>query len=337
MTKKQFPSDTYIIDCLNANFAIKAQIVTPILEGADMNAITYKAQTSNNSYFVKVKHDCNNESNTTILELLHGSGIQQIIPPVKSIHSNSIIHVDNFSLIVYPFIEGVNGFSYKLTNKQWTILGKALRQVHDFTVPSPLLQHIKHETYCPKWRQTVRLLYQCIEDKLPGDDLIRSQFLNFMKEHKPVILRLVDRAEELSDSIKKQPTKLVLCHSDIHGGNVLISKGDSIYIVDWDDPIMAPKERDLMFIGGGVANIWNDPQEEASFYKGYGNTDINISLLSYYRYERIVQDIAEYAEALLLSKLESTQKDRLEMYTQFVDMFNPQGVVDIAFKTDRAS
>lgn len=32
-------------------------------------------------------------------------------------------------------------------------------------------------------------------------------------------------------------------------------------IVDWDEPIMAPKERDLMFIGGGVANVWNDPSE----------------------------------------------------------------------------
>ena len=34
-----------------------------------------------------------------------------------------------------------------------------------------------------------------------------------------------------------------------------------IYIVDWDEPIMAPKERDLMFIGGGVANVWNKPRK----------------------------------------------------------------------------
>ena len=30
-----------------------------------------------------------------------------------------------------------------------------------------------------------------------------------------------------------------------------------------------PKERDLMFIGGGVANVWNKPHEETLFYKGY--------------------------------------------------------------------
>ncbi|MBS4168729.1 hypothetical protein [Parachlamydia sp. AcF125] len=39
--------------------------------------------------------------------------------------------------------------------------------------------------------------------------------------------------------------------------------------------------QELMFIGGGIANDWKDPQEEVSFYKGYGNTGINISILAY--------------------------------------------------------
>ena len=73
----------------------------------------------------------------------------------------------------------------------------------------------------------------------------------------------------------------MLCHADIHGGNVLIDADGSIYIVDWDDPIMAPKERDLMFIGGGVANVWNNPHEEEVFYKGYGKTEMNMPILAY--------------------------------------------------------
>lgn len=38
-------------------------------------------------------------------------------------------------------------------------------------------------------------------------------------------------------------------------GNVLISKNGSIYIVDWDQPVMAPKELDLMFIGALTSGI----------------------------------------------------------------------------------
>ena len=95
---------------------------------------------------------------------------------------------------------------------------------------------------------------------------------------------------------------------------------------------MAPKERDLMFIGGGVANVWNNPHEEEFFYKGYGKTEINTAILAYYRHERIVEDIAEYGQALLLTS--DGGEDRLEMYKQFMGMFEPNGVVDIAFKTD---
>ena len=88
-----------------------------------------------------------------------------------------------------------------------------------------------------------------------------------------------------------------------------------------------------MFIGGGVANVWNNPCEEAFFYEGYGKTEIDMTILAYYRHERIVVDIAEYGQALLLTV--DGGKDRQEMYEQFVSMFEPQGVVDIAFKTDK--
>jgi ribosomal protein S18 acetylase RimI-like enzyme len=84
--------------------------------------------------------------------------------------------------------------------------------------------------------------------------------------------------------------------------------------------------------GGGVANTWNNPREEEFFYKGYGKTSIDKVILAYYRHERIVEDIAEYAQALLLQL--DGDRERLEMYKQFVGMFEPNGVVDIAFKTD---
>lgn len=337
MLERQFPSDRCVVECLHIHYALEVKSITPLSDGADMNAARYKVQTSNQSYFVKLKRGHENDTNATILDLLHHAGIQQIIPPVKTIHGHPIHLLDNFSVIVYPFIEGVNGFSHKLTEHQWMMLGKVLRQIHDFDVPSSILRHIKRETYSSKWRQTVRSLYDHIQAEPLSHDRISLKFLNFMKEHKLVIQRLIDRAEELCDSIRDQPTKLALCHSDIHGGNVLIKGNDAIYIIDWDEPIMAPKERDLMFIGGGVANVWNDPQEEFSFYKGYGNTDINIPLLAYYRHERIVQDIAEYGQALLLIKSGDVHKNRAEMYKQFVNMFDPQGVVDIAFKTDKAT
>jgi spectinomycin phosphotransferase len=153
-----------------------------------------------------------------------------------------------------------------------------------------------------------------------------------MKKHSIIIHRLVDRAEQLGKQIQNQLPEFVLCHSDIHGGNVLMDGNNIIYMVDWDDPIMAPKERDLMFIGGGVANVWNKPHEEEFFYKGYGKTEINKTILAYYRHERIVEDIAVLGQQLLLTSV--SEQHRAESYKHFIAQFEPQGVVDIAFKTD---
>lgn len=334
MIEKQSLSDQCIIDCLNADYGITVATLTFIPLGADMDAAVYKAQTHDqSSYFIKLKRGHHYDIGTIIPLLLHDAGISQIIAPLKINDSQPTHHIDDFTLIVYPFIEGMDGFSRNLTNDQWVTLGKALRQVHKFVLPPLIKNQIKRESYLPKWREAVRSIYTHIDAEPRMADDIALKLLTFMKEQKGTIQRLVDRAEQLGKKIRRQSPEFVLCHSDIHGGNVLIANDGTLYIVDWDQPIMAPKERDLMFIGGGIANVWNNPHEEEFFYKGYGKTEINREILAYYRHERIVEDIALYSEQLLLTT--DGGKNRTEMYKQFIDMFEPQGVVEIAFKTDK--
>jgi len=332
MAEKHSLSPQSIVDCLKHHYGIEVTALVFLPLGADINASVYRAETHDGpSYFVKLRRGHRYDLSVAMLALLQASGIQQIIPPIKTIDGQFTQHIDDFTLTVYPFVDGQNGFCYHLTDDQWVALGKVLRQVHGFDVPPSIKNRIRKETYSSKWREAVRSLDACIDENLTGDETA-LKLQAFMKEHRAVIHRLIDRAELLSQKIQKESTEFVLCHSDIHGGNVLIDRNGAIYIVDWDDPIMAPKERDLMFIGGGVANVWNNPREEEFFYKGYGKVDINREILAYYRQERIVEDIAEYGQALLLTP--DGGEHRLEMYKQFKGMFEPGGVVDIAFKTD---
>ena len=114
-----------------------------------------------------------------------------------------------------------------------------------------------------------------------------------------------------------------MCHSDIHAGNILIGADDAFYIVDWDNPILAPKERDLMFVGGGQGFTGHTPQEEETlFYRGYGETQIDPVALAYYRYERIIQDIAVYCEQLFLS--DEGGEDRAQALRHFASNFLPR-------------
>lgn len=334
MIEKSPHSEQYIIDCLKINYGIDVETLTCLPFGADMDALVYKAQTHNKvSYFIKIKRGHDHDISAIIIDFLYSAGVHHIIPTVKTIHGTSIQPIDAFTLSVSPFVHGKDGFSQDLTHNHWCTLGAVMRRIHTIDVSPSLQAKIRKESYTSKWRKAVRALYPLFDTE-PTGDRVAVNLLTFMKTHRDTIYRIVDRAEELAHIAKEQSAHYVLCHADLHGGNVFINDNDALFIVDWDDPIMAPKERDLMFIGGGVANVWNKTFEKDLFYKGYGMTDINMTLLAYYRYERIVQDIAEYGQQLLLTM--EGGDDRMAWYKDFVAQFDPNGVVDIALKTDEA-
>ena len=55
---------------------------------------------------------------------------------------------------------------------------------------------------------------------------------------------------------------------------------------------MAPKERDLMFIGAGLADSGYAPTQEAEmFFGGYGQAAIDRNAITYYRCVRIIEDL----------------------------------------------
>jgi spectinomycin phosphotransferase len=87
-----------------------------------------------------------------------------------------------------------------------------------------------------------------------------------------------------------------------------------------------------MFIGGGIGWVWNTPREEALFYLGYGPTEIDPVALAYYRFERIVEDIAVYCEQLLLTN--EGGQDREQSYRYLQSNFLPNGTIEIAYQSD---
>jgi spectinomycin phosphotransferase len=89
-----------------------------------------------------------------------------------------------------------------------------------------------------------------------------------------------------------------------------------------------------MFIGGGIGNGRYSPeQEEALFYAGYGQTEIDPVALAYFRYERIVQDFAAYSEEILLTDGDS--EDRPEGLRRVMSQFQPNAVIDMAYHAEK--
>jgi spectinomycin phosphotransferase len=86
-----------------------------------------------------------------------------------------------------------------------------------------------------------------------------------------------------------------------------------------------------MFIGDGIDEIWKSEREEALFYEIYGKTDINLSALAYYRYERVIEDLVVICEQLLTT--DEGGADRERSIGWFTSNFEPGNTIDIAEKT----
>lgn len=119
MTQRRLLSEQRIIEYLNIYYNIQVTALARLLLGADMNASVYRAEARDGkAYFVKLKYGYQHDMGVALLNLLHDEGIQQIIPTIKTSQGLSTLHIDQYTLIVYPYIENQNGFSQILTDDQ---------------------------------------------------------------------------------------------------------------------------------------------------------------------------------------------------------------------------
>ena len=333
MLEKPEVPDELIISRLQEEYDLRVTELTFLPLGADLGTATYRVVVGNGTaYFLKLRKGFE-EIIVRVPLFLKSQNIQEIIVPLETKSKNLWADFGEYKIILYPFIDGTDGFHLELSDHQKRNLGAALKKIHQAQVPSELQRLIPKETLASQWRERLRS-FQAQVARGTFTEPTAFKLAEFMNSRRRNIDRLVEKAEELASKLRSKPLELVLCHSDIHGGNVLISDNDDLYIVDWDNPILAPKERDLMFIGGGIDYIWKSQREEAIFYEGYGKTEINLPALAYYRYERIIEDLAVICEQLLLT--DEGGADRERSYGWFTSNFEPGQTIEIAEKTDES-
>lgn len=333
MLEKPTLPDEALIACLRDAYGLPIAQVTFLPLGADVNTAVYRADSVDGAaYFVKLRRGKWLEASVLAPSLLRDQGIASVIAPIETATGQSWTRLDVFTVILYPFVRGEDGFARSLSERNWRSLGTTLRHLHATHVLPEFSAQIPHETYSGEWRDAVRTFQERVDTET-FDDPSAAALARMMREQHETVVTLVERAEQLADALRARNPEMVLCHADIHGGNVLIDKNDTLYIVDWDTLTIAPKERDLMFIGGGIGRGWNTPEEEALFYLGYGHTDVDLEALTYYRYERIVQDIAAFCEQLLLN--DAGGDDRPQSLHFFASQFQPGSVIEIALATDQ--
>jgi len=329
MLEKPDIKEEILISCLQEQFDLQIGEIAFMPLGADQNTAVYRAADQDETrYFVKLRRGEFNPLNVTIPNHLHAQGMRQVIPVVCTQSGQFWADLGEYKLILYPFIEGHHGYHQKMTAEHWAEFGRALKQLHSANQLPEIMADLRREAFSAQWGQLVKRHLEDVKSNNYADPVAR-ELAAFLRANADLTTVLINRAAQLVQDLRKHPRDVVLCHGDIHGWNLLITANNQLFIVDWDTLVLAPKERDLMFIGGGIGNSGHTPPEEtALFYRGYGKTDVDQNAIAYYRCERILEDIAIYCDQILLS--DEGGMDREQSLLNLMSNYLPGSTIELA-------
>ena len=314
MYEKPNIPEEHLQACLQNQYDIPAVTLEFLPLGLDSRAGVYRVVSEGGSaYLLKAKSGLLYEPSCFVPRYLQDQGIPSVVAPLYTKRKTLWTRVGDWSVIVYPFIEGETDWNPGLTDEQWKHVGAALNQIHRVTLPAEGFKSLRKETFDPtaysRSVHTLETQYVYADGGSQVEQELRSSWM----AQQPTIHTVVTSLEKLAGALQRQAGPYVICHADLHTANMIRGQANQVFLIDWDDVMLAPKERDFIFVGEAPAN-GSPRQDIAPFFQGYGPTEIDWVALSYYLWERVIQDVIAFAEEVFLrddlgevTKIESVQ------------------------------
>jgi spectinomycin phosphotransferase len=281
--------------------------VTFLPLGYDLNAAVYEVLAGDGiAYFLKVRFGPVHEAGLLVPWALAERGIQNVLAPLQTRSAALWCSCGGSSLVLYPFVTGNNAMVAGMSDDQWREFGATLHAVHASGLAEELRGQLPVESFVlPSAALVLHILD--LTRTTEFENPVAAEFARFWCEQAARIDEMLARAEALGRRLQSRSFDHVLCHADIHAANILVGEDGRIWLTDWDGPLIAPRERDLLFVVGSRIARTVEPREEKLFFAGYGRVGIDPEALIYYRYERIIQDLGEIGRSVLLDPNPSDQ------------------------------
>lgn len=327
-----FPPLASIRTALRRGYGLDAEMLEEIESGADAAARAWRATTAEGErLFVKLRLGVRPAA-ILLPRHLHDLGMPEPVAALSTTAGDGWLDVEGWTAVVMPLVDGPTAIDVGLDLARWRDLGAFAARLHRATLPASLLRTLGVDRFGREATAHARRMDRLV-DRLDAAALdaestaVREGWLR----RRAVIRRLIELSEDLAASIRGRDAaalrrSMVPCHADLHAGNVLL-EGGQIRVVDWDESILAPRERDLMFVRGSVvAGAVTDRQADA-FEAGYGPYTVDRELLAHYRVDWAVQDVAGYAWEVLV-RPDRIPPTRLRARQRFEGQFEAGGQVD---------
>lgn len=320
MLEKPAIPDESLQLCLQEQFNIAALEIEFLPLGLDSRAGVYRVVSQAGKVFLlKVKSGGPlYEASCFVPFYLAGQGISSVVAPLPTINNKLWTRLDNWTVLLYPFYEGISGWDIPMSEAEWLETGRVLKQIHEAPVPAEFLSSVHKETFNPQeyldWSAAFEKEYLNSPGETKNQRSIQAGWLT----HRTIIHALLDMMGKLARRLQENSGPFVICHADLHPGNLIRRQDGRAFVIDWDDVMLAPRERDFLFI------------KETPFFAGYGEIEIDWAALAYYRCERVITDLIAFANDAL-SRDDLGEELKALSVDYFYFNFEKGGMIEAAF------
>jgi spectinomycin phosphotransferase len=305
-----------LLACLQEQYNLSPITLEFLPRGRDYNAGVYRVvNEQGTAYLLKVTSRPLYEPGFLIPRYLRDQGITSIVAPIPSRSSALWTKLGDWTVIVYPFIDGDSSLT-GMTNEQWKEVGSIFKRIHQVQLPPGGFPSLRTETFDPtKYARWIRDFETQYLHSRHGENESERAFRASWVEHQSTIRKAVTSLEKLAELLKTHTLPYVFCHADLHARNLIRDRVGHVFVIDWDEVMLAPKERDFIFI--------REPQADA-FWEGYGQREIDWMLLSYYLWERVVQDVIEDTQNVCF-KDDLAEETKMDIAKSFHESLTEEG------------
>ena len=230
-----------------------------------------------------------------LMHQLHTRHIVNLPELILTQNGDFSAQVAEFKIMVYRFIEGQEvGFG----NWPVAILPKLAEQVGKLHNALPKLE-IKHpfvENFQIAFENEIIEYLHILETTQPSIAKGRLKLQAALLPRQEAIRQQLSRLKELQAILRQQNPKKVICHTDLHGANLMTGVDGKLYLLDWENAMIAPPEHDLFF-WVGEDQIWD--VFFPIYQKQVGAVKLSHVTFEFYFLRRALEDIADFILSIL--------------------------------------
>ncbi|MEV1108361.1 phosphotransferase [Micromonospora sp. NPDC049751] len=269
-----------------------------IPHGADVRARLWRGGTDDGGrYAVKVSGG-GTPAGLIVAAHLAERGVPGVAAPVRTRAGRLYAERDGVRLSVVPWVSDLRALDGPMSEAHWRAYGELLAAVHAVPVTGELERLLPGggDAY-PSILAATRDVAGRLRDQVDSGDPLVADLAARWAANADRVSTLLAGVERLA---AHRSGSAVVCHGDPHLGNLLLGPDGQVWLIDWDDAVLAPRECDLMFVVGGVlAFAPITPEQERAVLAGYGAVDIDAARLAWFLAVRALDDLSDWTRQAL--------------------------------------